>query len=81
MRAKELIRLLENTGWKKVSQKGSHLKMMKDNQIEIIPIHNRRYSNWNCECNFKKNRIKIKLKEIIKYEKFEFKHISSYFYL
>ena len=29
MRSKELIRLLEQAGWQKVSQKGSHLKMRK----------------------------------------------------
>lgn len=44
MRAKDLIKLLKQNGWHEVSQKGSHLKMKKENQIEIIPIHNRRYS-------------------------------------
>ena len=29
MRAKELIKLLEQNGWHKVSQNGSHLKMRK----------------------------------------------------
>ncbi len=48
MPAKELIKLLRQNGWREISQKGSHLKMKKGNQIEIIPIHNRRYSNWNC---------------------------------
>lgn len=37
MRAKELIKLLEQDGWQKVSQNGSHLKMRKRKQ-------NRNYS-------------------------------------
>jgi len=41
MYAKELIKLLEKNGWYKVSQSGSHLKMKKGNQTEIIPIHNK----------------------------------------
>ncbi len=40
MRAKELIKLLKQNGWHEVSQKGSHLKMKKGDQTEIIPIHN-----------------------------------------
>lgn len=41
MYAKELIKLLEKNGWYKVSQNGSHLKMRKGNQTEIIPVHSR----------------------------------------
>lgn len=41
MRAKELIKLLKQNGWHEVPQKGSHLKMKKGDQTEIIPIHNR----------------------------------------
>ena len=59
MRAKDLIKLLEHNGWHKVSQKGSHLKMMRDTQIEIIPIHNRRYSNRYSEGYPKKDWAKI----------------------
>lgn len=59
MRAKELIKLLKQNGWREVSQKGSHLKMKKGEQVEIIPIHSRRYSAWNSKCNIKKNRTKI----------------------
>ena len=59
MRAKDLIKLLEHNGWHKVSQKGSHLKMMRDKQIEIIPIHNRRYSNWYSKCYPKEDWAKI----------------------
>lgn len=59
MRAKELIKLLEQNGWHKISQKGSHLKMMRDNQIEIIPVHNRRHSYWYSKCHFKKSWAKV----------------------
>ena len=40
MTSKELIKLLQKEGWISISQKGSHLKMKKGNQIIIIPIHN-----------------------------------------
>ena len=40
MRSKELLKLLQQNGWQKISQKGSHLKMRKGNQTEIIPVHN-----------------------------------------
>ncbi|MBR3614166.1 MAG: type II toxin-antitoxin system HicA family toxin [Clostridia bacterium] len=59
MRAKELIKLLKQNGWHEVSQKGSHLKMKKGEQTEIIPIHSRRYSNRNSECNIKESRFEI----------------------
>lgn len=41
MHSKELIKLLKQNGWQKVSQKGSHLKIKKGNQVEIIPVHNK----------------------------------------
>ncbi len=44
MKAKELVKLLKSNGWHEVSQNGSHLKMKKNHQIEIIPIHTRRHS-------------------------------------
>lgn len=58
MRAKELIKLLKQNGWHEVSQKGSHLKMKKGDQIEIIPIHNRRYSDWHCNVILKRVGLK-----------------------
>jgi len=36
---KEMIKLYLKNGWIKVSQKGSHVKVAKDDQIEIIPMH------------------------------------------
>lgn len=59
MRANELIKLLKRNGWYEVSQKGSHLKMKKNDKIEIIPIHSRRYTNWYCKYNIKTNRTEI----------------------
>lgn len=41
MQAKELVKLLQKNGWKKVSQNGSHLKLKKNEMIEIVPIHNK----------------------------------------
>ncbi len=57
MKAKELIKLLKGNGWIDVSQNGSHLKLRKENKIEIVPIHSRRYSYWKRYENFKENRI------------------------
>lgn len=42
MYAKELIRLLKEDGWYEVSQNGSHLKMRKGKQTEIITVHSRK---------------------------------------
>ena len=40
MRAEELIKLLEHQGFRKVSQKGSHLKMKSETGATIIiPVH------------------------------------------
>jgi len=36
---KEMMKLYLKNGWIKVSQKGSHVKVTKDDQIEIIPMH------------------------------------------
>lgn len=36
---KEMIKLYLKNGWIKVSQKGSHVKVTKGDQIEIIPMH------------------------------------------
>lgn len=36
---KEMMKLYLKNGWIKVSQKGSHVKVAKDDQIEIIPMH------------------------------------------
>lgn len=39
--SRELLKLMLKNGWQIVSQKGSHMKLKKGNQIEILPIHNK----------------------------------------
>lgn len=39
--SRELLKLMLKNGWQVVSQKGSHMKLKKGNQIEILPIHNK----------------------------------------
>ena len=41
MRAKDLIKLLKQNGWVKVSQNGSHVKWKSGNKTEIIAVHNK----------------------------------------
>ena len=41
MTGKELLKLLEQNGWKLDRINGSHHVMIKGNQTEIIPVHNR----------------------------------------
>lgn len=41
MYSRELLKLMLKNGWQVVSQKGSHMKLKKGNQIEILPIHNK----------------------------------------
>ena len=36
---KQMLRLYIKAGWIKISQKGSHVKVGKDDQREIIPMH------------------------------------------
>jgi predicted RNA binding protein YcfA (HicA-like mRNA interferase family) len=36
---KEMLKLYLKNGWSKVSQKGSHVKVAKGEEIEIIPMH------------------------------------------
>ncbi len=35
----QMLRLYQKAGWKVMSQKGSHVKVGKDEQREIIPMH------------------------------------------
>lgn len=42
MNGKELIRLLEQNGWKLNRIHGSHHVMIKGGQTEIIPVHGSR---------------------------------------
>ena len=39
MNAKEVLKILYREGFKQVSQKGSHLKLVKDEKKVIIPLH------------------------------------------
>jgi predicted RNA binding protein YcfA (HicA-like mRNA interferase family) len=39
MNGKELIRLLEENGWRLKSIKGSHYKMEKDGRCIPVPVH------------------------------------------
>lgn len=36
---KEMLKLYLKSGWKIISQKGSHIKISKDNERETIPMH------------------------------------------
>jgi predicted RNA binding protein YcfA (HicA-like mRNA interferase family) len=39
MKAREIVKKLKEAGFREVSQKGSHLKLMKGEKITIVPIH------------------------------------------
>jgi len=39
MNDKDLLRLMQQNGWKLVRIHGSHHVMQKDGQTEVIPIH------------------------------------------
>lgn len=39
MKDKELLKLLQQNGWKVERIKGSHHIMVKDEKTEVIPIH------------------------------------------
>ena len=39
MNAKEVLKILYGCGFRQVSQKGSHLKLSKDEKKVIVPIH------------------------------------------
>lgn len=42
MTSKELLKLLKKEGWRKETQKGSHLKLKKEGHNDIIlPMHNK----------------------------------------
>ena len=43
---KEVLKKFNKYWFKKYSQKGSHLKMKKDNLTIIIPIHNKDIPLW-----------------------------------
>jgi len=37
---KDLLKLLQKEGWKVIRIHGSHHILMKDNRVEVLPIHN-----------------------------------------
>ena len=39
MKDKDLLKLLLKNGWKDVRQHGSHHRLKKDNQVEVIAVH------------------------------------------
>ncbi|MGD9581845.1 MAG: type II toxin-antitoxin system HicA family toxin [Vampirovibrionia bacterium] len=39
MDAKEVLKILKLNGFIKKSQKGSHIKLVKDNKVVIVPDH------------------------------------------
>ena len=41
MKDKELLSLLVKNGWTIVSIRGSHHRLKKGNQVEVIPVHGR----------------------------------------
>ena len=41
MKDKDLLKLLQQNGWKVIRVQGSHHIMQKGEQIEVIPVHGR----------------------------------------
>jgi predicted RNA binding protein YcfA (HicA-like mRNA interferase family) len=39
MKDKDLLKLLLKNGWKDVRQRGSHHRLKKDDQVEVIAVH------------------------------------------
>ena len=39
MKDKDLLKLLLKNGWKDVRQRGSHHRLKKDVQVEVIAVH------------------------------------------
>ncbi|MBC7427278.1 MAG: type II toxin-antitoxin system HicA family toxin [Bacteriovorax sp.] len=39
MKAREIVKKLKEAGFREISQKGSHLKMMKGEKTTIVPVH------------------------------------------
>ena len=45
MKDKDLLKLLQQNGWKVIRVQGSHHIMQKGEQIEVIPVHGRDVPN------------------------------------
>lgn len=58
MYSKELIKLLKQNGWQKISQNGSHLKMKNGNEIVIVPIHNKEIPIGTAQAILKQSGLK-----------------------
>ena len=41
MKDKDLLKLLQNNGWKVARVQGSHHILQKDGKTEVVPIHGR----------------------------------------
>ena len=39
MSGRELIKLLEKNGFQQKRQKGSHVILVKDNKVTVVPLH------------------------------------------
>ena len=42
MKSREIVKKLKEAGFTEVSQKGSHLKLMKGEKITIVPVYSGR---------------------------------------
>lgn len=58
MYSKELVKMLLKDGWQIVSQNGSHLKLRKDDKVEIVPIHNKELKKGTLETILKRTGLK-----------------------
>ncbi len=41
MTGKEMVKLMKRNAWEVKRIKGSHYIMKKDNEIEVVPVHNK----------------------------------------
>ena len=70
MKDKDLLKLLLKNGWKDVRQRGSHHRLKKDDQVEVIAVHGKDVPSraWQrctyrfIKCHFEENRTKIRRK-------------------
>lgn len=60
MKDKDLLKLLLQNGWKDVRQRGSHHRLKKDNQVEVIAVHGERCTYRFIKCHLKTYGTKIR---------------------
>ena len=58
MRDKDLLKLMQKTGWKVVRVNGSHHILEKDGKIETIPIHGKDVPNGLLNAILKRHGLK-----------------------